>query len=120
MDGNSLRNNHPGKDEARSRLTGKTWKANRTKVFTTWFLIPVGVMTMLLLIMGVDLLIELTGISFPASVPFPLSRHELIRRLHVCLGCLLFYFCVIGLLGSGIPQRLCVGWMYPVDFVCDG
>jgi hypothetical protein len=81
---------------------------------------PVGVMIMLLLIMGVDLLIGLTGISFPASVPFPPAPHELIRRLLVCLDYLLFYFCVIGFPGSGIPQKLCVGWIYLVDFVCDG
>jgi len=44
------------------------WKANRDILFKSWFLVPAGVVIMLLLIMGVDLLIGLTGISFPASV----------------------------------------------------
>jgi len=36
----------------------------------SWLLIPMGVVIMLFFIMGVSLLISLTGIAFPASVEF--------------------------------------------------
>jgi hypothetical protein len=46
----------------------QTWKANKSVLFKSWLLIPIGVFVMLLLVMGVTELIALTGISFPASV----------------------------------------------------
>jgi hypothetical protein len=44
------------------------WKANSRYLVRAWILAPAGVVLMLLFIMGVNLLIAKTGISFPASV----------------------------------------------------
>ena len=51
-----------------SKPNVQTWKANKSVLFKSWLLIPIGVFVMLLLVMGVTELIALTGISFPASV----------------------------------------------------
>jgi len=62
----------------------QTWKANKSVLVKSWLLIPIGVLVMLLLIMGVTVLISLTGISFPASVLL-LAGNEVEFRWHVCL-----------------------------------
>jgi hypothetical protein len=46
----------------------QTWKANGSVLLREWLYVPIGVVIMLLFIMGVNLLISLSGITFPASV----------------------------------------------------
>ena len=99
----------------------QVWQLAWRRSLTAWFHVPIGVMCVLLACWGVDSLIGLSSVSFPASVAllivlfFALIICETIlgdrrtkKSVHVIDIPVSFIACMLGIRIYGISGRVCV------------